>query len=445
MHEQELDIILSDIDADKYGVDNTQISNLTIDLKTTIEEREILLEQFQSIKQLEINPNNLKTFRDLRLKFQKNRTQGIEKWHKTAKEIPLRMGQLIDAIKNKQCDINKTHETYLENAEKHYERLEKERIENLHNERLEKILPYIENTTGLDLGNMSEEVFNNFYIGSKKTFEDRIEAQKKAEKEALENQRKQQILNNRLIEIGKYGKHAFKQPTLETTEKEWNDIIKTSESNLDTYELEQEKIRKENERLRKIEEESKQAAIKLQERNRKLSPYITYIRDYDKVLNMSDEDFDKELKSLNEQAMLQMKYEAEQREKLNFRKMSVAPYMSYIEDYEELINSEDSVFENSLKHLKLLAKDQKEKEDKIREENEQFERIRLEEEKRERQRLYQEQLLKQKPEREQTLNWVNQFSLPETSLNTELTKAISSKFNDYKKWAIIQINKNYTE
>jgi hypothetical protein len=445
MHEQELDIILSDIDADKYGVDNTQISNLTIDLKTTIEEREILLEQFQSIKQLEINPNNLKTFRDLRLKFQKNRTQGIEKWHKTAKEIPLRMGQLIDAIKNKQCDINKTHETYLENAEKHYERLEKERIENLHNERLEKILPYIENTTGLDLGNMSEEVFNNFYIGSKKTFEDRIEAQKKAEKEALENQRKQQILNNRLIEIGKYGKHAFKQPTLETTEKEWNDIIKTSESNLATYELEQEKIRKENERLRKIEEESKQAAIKLQERNRKLSPYITYIRDYDKVLNMSDEDFDKELKSLNEQAMLQMKYEAEQREKLNFRKMSVAPYMSYIEDYEELINSEDSVFENSLKHLKLLAKDQKEKEDKIREENEQLERIRLEEEKRERQRLYQEQLLKQKPEREQTLNWVNQFSLPETSLNTELTKAISSKFNDYKKWAIIQINKNYTE
>jgi hypothetical protein len=98
-----------------------------------------------------------------------------------------------------------------------------------------------------------------------------------------------------------------------------------------------------------------------------------------------------------------------------------------------------------LKHLKLLAKDQKEKEDKIREENEQLERIRLEEEKRERQRLYQEQLLKQKPEREQTLNWVNQFSLPETSLNTELTKAISSKFNDYKKWAIIQINKNYTE
>lgn len=251
----------------EYGIEEKKANELTKGLDVVIKEREHLIGEFNEISLLEVTEENIPKFKELRLKIVKNRTQGINKWHKASKEFFLAGGRFVDAIKNKENQINEQMEAKLMDAEKHFENLEKERIEKLNKERIEKIMPYVEDVFGLDLGNMAEDVFNAYYESKKKEHEERLETERKAEAERIENERKQKVLNERLFEISKYGNHAPTKPLLDTSEKDWKELLRISKENLAEYEAKQEKIRKENERLKKEAEERDRLA-KLEEEKR---------------------------------------------------------------------------------------------------------------------------------------------------------------------------------
>ncbi|WP_127846167.1 hypothetical protein [Psychroflexus aestuariivivens] len=182
-----------------------------------------------------------------------------------------------------------------------------------------------------------------------KRYEDKKEAERK-ERERIERERKEAI-QNKINSVYAYWKTKISQlefenisefekslengiskqdsEEMEEFEMDWaekKNLLKNQLEERIKYITEQEEARKERERLaeerRKFEEEKqkeeearKAREKKLKERNAKLKPYIRFIRDYDQVLYLSDEDFDKELESLDHQALEQNKFEAKRKAK----------------------------------------------------------------------------------------------------------------------------------
>jgi hypothetical protein len=70
----------------EYGIEEKTANELKEGLSVTLKERELLIQEFETVSKLEINEETIPKFRELRLAIQKNRTQGIDKWHKTGKE-----------------------------------------------------------------------------------------------------------------------------------------------------------------------------------------------------------------------------------------------------------------------------------------------------------------------------------------------------------------------
>lgn len=256
---------LSKINPQEFGVEENKAKELTTGLKPHIQQRKSLIDEFEKIKDLEITEENCKVFKTLRLKFQKNRTQGIKEWHKKAKEIPLRLGQLIDAIKRNEESVNQTYESKLEDGEKHFERLEEIRLQNIQDERAKELSKYVDDADERDLATMDVDIWEAYLSVKKKAYEERIEAEKKAEAERLENERKEKLYRERLDKVRMFGEHFdFDKLNTETSEKEFNQLFKNAKKSKEKAEIEAEKTREENERLRKEAEAEKARQAKIE-------------------------------------------------------------------------------------------------------------------------------------------------------------------------------------
>jgi hypothetical protein len=234
------------IDPKQFGIEEKQAKEIQSGLAVAIEERKSLIGEFEKVSKLEITEENLPAFKELRLRIVKNRTQGIEKWHKTSKEYFLRGGQFVDAIKRKEIQINESMEEKLLEGEKHFERLEKERMQKLKETRVKLLLPYYEDAEMLGLEAMNEDVFNSFLVAKKREYEERIEAEKKAEEERIAKE-KAEAERVRLQEI----ENAKLKAEAEKREKE--------------IEAERKRVEAEREKERK-EADAKQKAIQEQAR-----------------------------------------------------------------------------------------------------------------------------------------------------------------------------------
>lgn len=183
-----------------FGLEISKAQEMTSGLAVTFAEREVLKKSYIEIIELPITSETLPIFKELRLKIVKNRTQGIEKWHKDNKAFYLAGGRFVDAIKNKEILENEQMESKLMEAEKFFENQEKERKSKLNLERIEKIYPYVTDTIGLDLSDMSEYDFDDFLLGKKTRFEN-DKKEREAEAIRIENQRLAEIEKQKAIEI----------------------------------------------------------------------------------------------------------------------------------------------------------------------------------------------------------------------------------------------------
>lgn len=193
------------VDYKEYGIEESKATEMTSGLQTVLAEREELKKSYADVITLEITEENLLTFKELRLKIRDNRTKGIDAWHKVNKDFYLRGGQFIDAIKRKEILVNEQMEEKLQEAEKFFENQEKERIAELQKTRLSLISEYVEDTTGLDLGNMPDEVFEGFFNLKKTQKLERIEAERIAEEKRIEAEKAEslRIETERLEELEK--------------------------------------------------------------------------------------------------------------------------------------------------------------------------------------------------------------------------------------------------
>lgn len=252
------------IEAKSYGIEEQKANELIGNLPQIQSERSVLQEQYNEVIKLDIEEaNTSKIAKELRLKIVKNRTQGIGVWHKTTKDFFLKGGQFVDAIKRKEEAVNIQMEETLEAIEKHAENKEKERLYKLQVDRLELISPYLENTFGLDLAVMSEEMFENFLIGSKQKHEAKIEAER-LESERIENERKlDELARERQLQIAPY--IQFINTPLELrlmSDEDYKKLVSDCQIAKNDFDKKQEEIRLDNERLKK-EAEEKEKALEL--------------------------------------------------------------------------------------------------------------------------------------------------------------------------------------
>lgn len=188
-----------EIKPDLFGLEVAKATEMVSGLSTTLAEREVLKNAYIDVIELPITTETLPVFKELRLKIVKNRTQGIEKWHKNNKAFYLAGGRFVDAVKNKEVLINEEMEAKLMEAEKFFENQEKEKARILNESRIEKIRPYVDDVIGLDFAPMTDEDFDDYLLGKKTRFENELK-EHEAEALRIENERLAEIERQKAIE-----------------------------------------------------------------------------------------------------------------------------------------------------------------------------------------------------------------------------------------------------
>lgn len=250
----------------EFGIEPAKANELIGDLPQIKAEREILAQQYSQVILLDIEqPETSKKARELRLQIRDNRTKKIEPWHKATKEVFLRGGQFIDAVKKKEVAENIRMEETLENIEKHFENKEKERKAILNAERIAELEPFNAFVPiGLNFGEISEEEYAKVLNGAKLQFKHQQEEEEKAEKERLRLVQISRLHNERKEELLPLWQFVENKDSNfgEMTEELFASVKSVANSKKIDFDNEQEKIRQENERLEKEKAELEAKAEK---------------------------------------------------------------------------------------------------------------------------------------------------------------------------------------
>ncbi|QDP50403.1 MAG: hypothetical protein Unbinned5350contig1001_18 [Prokaryotic dsDNA virus sp.] len=319
------------INPEDYGLEAKKGNELTTGLTVVKAERELLINEFNELSALELTKENIPHFKTLRLKIAKNRTQGINKWHKSNKEFFLTGGRFVDAIKNKEANVNETMEAYLLKGEKYFEDLEKARLLRLQEKRVGLITEFIENAELMNFGDMDQEVWDAYFKTKKDQHFVIVEAQIKAEKERIEK--------------------------IEEEKKE------------------QERIRKENEQLRKevaakekihqasLEKQRKEAAAAAAKERKRVEAQIIKERE-ERQIQQQQEQRERDLID----AKLKKEKEEAEKVRLQLEKKQKAFELKVLEEKEKAEKLE-LVAKNKIQELENEARLKKEQEEKEIEDN----------------------------------------------------------------------------
>lgn len=242
-------------------------------IKEVFEPMVKMLESFESayaeLMEQEQSEEKSKKAKRLRLDISRVRIEA-DKVRKAQKEEYLRAGNAIQGVYNvlKFAVVDK--EEKLKEVEEYYERIESEKIAKIHAERTEELAKYEADSTGLDLGKMPDEVWKNFLAGAKSNYENLKAAERKAEEERLETERKEKVYQARRNDFAKYAQFgAFDLFDRDSTEDEMAVLLGKMKNAEADYNAEQAEIKSENERLRKEAEEKEKARLAAEEKARK--------------------------------------------------------------------------------------------------------------------------------------------------------------------------------
>lgn len=233
------------IDPKEFGIEDTKAADIQAQFQPMLDKMVELENDYNEVLALPVEEKETaKKARELRLKYMKIRTATLD-IHKKQKAFYLAGGRFVDGWMNAQKFASLGKEEKLEEIEKYAENLEKQRLAELQQSRMEQLAPYeVENLDSLNLSGMADNVWENFLAGTITNYE----AKKKAEQEAREAEEK------RLAEEA----------------------------------AERERVRLENERL-KAEAEALKALR--DSRSKLISPYVQFLSDFNATLELSDEDF----------------------------------------------------------------------------------------------------------------------------------------------------------
>lgn len=187
-------------EAGEYGLQTSKAKEIKKMFQPMLDKMEELEKEHNEIVSQEITPELSKQAREVRLKLVKVRT-GTAKIHKELKDFYLKGGRFVDGWKNAQLMASKGLEENLENIEKHYENLEKQRIAELQEERAEIIRKLDPHSVTDQLGAMPESIWENYKFGVEAAVEARKKRDEEERKAREEQERKNKLHEERHASI----------------------------------------------------------------------------------------------------------------------------------------------------------------------------------------------------------------------------------------------------
>jgi hypothetical protein len=185
---------IAKINPAEYGLQEAQVKTIEEAFMPKIIERDGLMKVYETLITEELTPELCIEAKALRLKLVRVRT-GIAEIHKTQKAFYLAAGRYVDAWKNKETAPVEQMEEKLEGIEKYWENIEKERKAKLRAERVTELQKYEVDGSLIMLGEMADDVWDNYLAGVKLQYENRKIAERKAEEDrlaAIEAEKKRQ-------------------------------------------------------------------------------------------------------------------------------------------------------------------------------------------------------------------------------------------------------------
>lgn len=225
-------------------------------IKVTSEDQTDVMQQARKVR-LEL--------KDIRVHVENTRVE--------LKEDSLREGKAIDGMANIIKAIIVPVEAYLEKQEKFAEEQKKIRDEEKFANRIELLTPYVPDVSVYNVREMSNETFEKLLADSKAAYQAQKDAEKKAEEERLEQERKFKLHNERknlLIPYWTFLKgDQISTDFGEIPEESFQIILKEAKEAQAADAAQREKIRKENEDLIKKNEAERKAKEDAEEKLRK--------------------------------------------------------------------------------------------------------------------------------------------------------------------------------
>lgn len=309
-----------------------------------------------------------------RIRIDLGKIAGDNKRQKQAdKESVLIRGRFIDSLYN---TVNGAIEITKEEAlgiEKHFERQEAERIEKLRIKREKQIFKYTD-VIPPNLGEMQQEVWDNYFKGTKQNYEARIEAEKKAEAERIEKQRVLNLHNERkelAIPFYHFWSEFERQMNFgEVSQSDFDAFMERLKNQKQEFDAEQARIKAENERLAKEKEEA-EAKIKAEREKAKA---------------------------------VARELEAKRQEELRIEREKQAKLEAELKAKREA----EAKAEAERKASALRKKKEAEERAKA-------------------------------PIKRQLTLWIDEFQTPEIDVQNDVKERIQKKFEDFKKWAKLEI------
>ncbi len=268
------------------GLEETQAKTILDNFTGFFEEAQKWEEEAKKIKVTDITQvAKMDRAREGRLALKKIRVEA-DNTRKLLKEKSLREGKAIDGIANVIKALIVPVEQYLEAQEKFKERIEEEEKKQLILERQVKLSVYIteEELSAYNLGELSEDAFNNILSTSKFAHDAKLKAEKEAEDERIKKEKEREVeIEKQRLENIKLKKEADNAKKFADVKAKANaEIIADAKKKEDEAKEKQAKLEKEIKEKElaelkvKQEKEAKEKADKEaeaeEERKKKLAP-----------------------------------------------------------------------------------------------------------------------------------------------------------------------------
>lgn len=464
---------LPELKGKDFGIEETKAQEIRNQFKPMLDKMVEFEEEYNKI--IKLPRGKVETeqkARELRLKLVKVRT-GTAEIHKVQKAFYLAGGRFVDAWKNAQLFASQGLEEKLLDIETFRQRQEAERVEKLNKSRAEKIAPYVDeiDINGLNFGAMQDDVWEAYFLKKKKDFEDLEEAKKIAEREREKERLLDEREGHRRGEIQKF-QHLLGNDVL-------GSIRNMTEEDFDSMKTEM---------LEKLEEINRKKDLKNQreEALRDYGRYVDWSLDFGEV---SQEEYDRifnEAKTKMDAMVEEARKANERAAKVSERTKRLGRFSLFVKEIEKVGDMSDEEFEKTLEDAqKAFAKEEKKKEaERLKREREQakLERDRVKVEKakeKERSEKLKDfdgfydpdtvelgkmseaafvRLLNEAKEKKNTFlkkegykarlkDWVARFEEPEMDEDKfgegqDLAIEIAYKFEKFKQWANAQIEKD---
>ena len=244
-----------------------------------VQEYESFLDRFEEVRAMETSPAKCEAARRLRLDIKPVRTS-TDKLRKNEKAFYLSASRAIDGMAGMITAKVRLIEDECQGYEDHYKNLEKEAKEKLRREREEKLLSLgddVKIPPGLE--EMEEEVFNNYYEGTKSSIELKKEAEEKAAKAQAEKERVDNLRNSRIAECSSLIQFIVDYDNMDLgtlEEAAYNMVVEGAKAKQKEHEAEQAELKRkadeaEAEKQAALKEQKKKDAEKLRKEKEKLA------------------------------------------------------------------------------------------------------------------------------------------------------------------------------